>query len=184
MADGHAGAALRRLLLVMKLWAPRSLQASIECQARRFFPLETGGVLLGWRDGPDVIAASYIGPGPRALHGRHLFVPDHAWQLSQIRAAFKASGGDLDYLGDWHTHPGGIAAMSNQDRATLAKLNRRVRGAAMLIAAGRDDTWSFGAWTTATRALLRPRRFEAFEVVAFDAPAAWPRWPTESDAHD
>lgn len=160
----------------MKLWAPGRVLASIEREARRFAPLETGGVLLGWRDGPDLVVAGLMGPGPRALHGRHLFLPDHSWQVAQIRTAFADTGGDLDYLGDWHTHPCGVAAMSDQDRTTLTKLDRRVRGATMLIAGGEGDTWAFGAWTALRSGLFRPTRFEACEIITFVPPDHWPRW--------
>lgn len=166
----------------MKLWAPRRVLTDIECEGRRFAPLETGGVLLGWRDGPDLIVADLIGPGPQALHGRHLFLPDHSWQVAQIRAAFAGTGGDLDYLGDWHTHPRGIATMSDLDRTTLTKLDRRVRGATMLIAGGEGDDWAFSAWTAVRGGLLRPTSFETCEIISFDSPDHWPRCSTVAAA--
>src|SRR4051812_37824791 len=99
-------------------------------------PLENGGVLLGWRSGEDRIVVDLRGPGPRALHGRHCFIPDHVWQLSEIKRAFHESRGDLDYLGDWHSHPDGIAEMSDLDSATLLRIARRVSAPLMLIVAG------------------------------------------------
>lgn len=110
-------------------WISHEVFEQMIAEARALDPLETGGVLLGWRDGGDLIVTGLIGPGPYALHGRHMFIPDHRWQLEKIRAAFARSAGDLDYLGDWHTHPSGLAEMSAQDEKTLARLTRKVSGA-------------------------------------------------------
>jgi len=87
---------------------------------------ENGGILLGWRSDEDRIVADLRGPGAHALHGRHCFVPDHAWQVTEINRAFPASRGDLDYLGDWHSHPEVVAEMSDLDSATLLRIARRV----------------------------------------------------------
>ncbi|MDB5453611.1 MAG: uncharacterized protein JWO33_2189 [Caulobacteraceae bacterium] len=142
--------------------------------AMELYPLETGGVLLGWRAGADRIVVDVIGPGPRALHGRHMLLPDHPWQLSQIRAAFAQSKGDLDYLGDWHSHPSGLAQMSVQDERTLARLSRRVSGALMVIAAGAEDAWSFGAWSQRPIRLFTRAVTDTRYVRFFTAPETWP----------
>jgi len=102
-------------------------------------------------------------------------VPDHEWQVTQVRAAFKATGGDLNYVGDWHTHPSGIAEMSGQDRRTLDRLSRRVKGALMIIAAGEDDDWRIGGWSQTHRRLFGAARSITQAVRTFDAPASWPR---------
>jgi integrative and conjugative element protein (TIGR02256 family) len=160
----------------MTVWIHRDTAAQMIEAARTLHPLETGGVLLGWRDGGERIVVDVIGPGPYALHGRHMFVPDHPWQLRQIRAAFAGSQGDLDYLGDWHSHPAGVAEMSAQDERTLTRLTRRVSQALMVIAAGADDTWSFGAWSQPRRSLFGRGVTEAREIKYFTAPADWPRF--------
>ncbi|WP_439472059.1 Mov34/MPN/PAD-1 family protein [Brevundimonas sp.] len=115
--------------------------------AEQYAPLETGGVLLGWRKGPDRVVTAIVGPGPRALHGRHMFLPDHVWQIAQIDEAFARSNGDLDYLGDWHTHPDGAAALSELDRKTLHKLGRKTADSVMAIAAPAEGVgWTLAAW--------------------------------------
>ncbi|WP_082646313.1 Mov34/MPN/PAD-1 family protein [Bradyrhizobium valentinum] len=114
--------------------------------ARELSPLENGGILLGWRSGEYHIVVDLRGPGPRAIHGRQSFIPDHAWQVSEINRAFEASCGDLDYLGDWHSHPDGIAKMSDLDSATLLRIARRVNAPLMLIVAGSGADWSPQCW--------------------------------------
>lgn len=100
------------------------------------------------RVGKDRVVVDLRGPGPHALHGRHCFVPDHAWQVAEIRRAFQDSTGDVDYLGDWHSHPGGAAAMSDLGSATLRRIARRVKEPLMLIVAGSEinQDWSARCW--------------------------------------
>ena len=158
----------------MKVWIGRSVVDEMRVEASAYAPLETGGVLVGWRDGEDRIVVDAIGPGPLALHGRHAFMPDHRWQLAQLRQAFQQSGGDLDYLGDWHTHPGGIAQMSEIDRGTLNRLAGRVPRALMMIAAGGEDTWTFGAWMQQRGGWFGRTSPVDCEVKLFDIPESWP----------
>lgn len=148
--------------------------AQIGALADAYAPLETGGVLLGWRDGENKVVAGIIGPGPRALHGRYTFVPDDRWHSAQIDKAFEVSSGDLDYLGDWHTHPDGGLAMSMLDRSTLSRLVRKNAGAIMMIAASGENQWRFGAWSQ-RRGRLWPRPTPtACDMLSIDTPSTWP----------
>lgn len=152
----------------MKLWIARSALVEITRQASEFAPLETGGVLLGWRSGPDRVVAGVLGPGPKALHGRHMFIPDHAWQVARIDELFAQSRGDLDYLGDWHTHPDGIAVLSALDRNTLRKLGRKTENALMAIAAPEEDRWRLVAWRQPRSGWFERPEAEACDVKPFD----------------
>lgn len=160
----------------MTVWISDVIASAMVAAARAMHPLETGGVLLGWRDDGDRIVAGLTGPGPGALHGQHMLIPDHKWQLLQIKAAFAKSDGDLDYLGDWHSHPSGAAQMSGLDNKTLARLGRRVNGALMLIAAGADDAWSFGAWSQRHGGLFRRYATDTREVRVFTPASNWPHF--------
>lgn len=60
-----------------------------------------------------------IGPGPNARHSRFSFEPDQTWQEEQVAEAWVAAGDELDYLGDWHTHPGGKPHPSKLDIEAL-----------------------------------------------------------------
>ncbi|MBT2189182.1 Mov34/MPN/PAD-1 family protein [Sphingobium nicotianae] len=158
----------------MTTWLSRDVADAIQLLATTYYPVETGGVLLGWRDGEDRIVTGLTGPGPRALHGRHTFLPDHRWQVAQIEQAFAASSGDLDYLGDWHTHPDGIASMSEMDRKTLARIERRVRSPLMLIAAGAAESWAINSWIGRRSGFLSrlPPRIEPTRL--FELSMGWP----------
>ncbi|WP_456862863.1 Mov34/MPN/PAD-1 family protein [Bradyrhizobium sp. USDA 4503] len=152
------------------------MQSMVE-SARDLSPLENGGILLGWRSGEDRIVVDLRGPGPLALHGRHCFVPDHKWQEAEIKSAFEASDGDLDYLGDWHSHPDGVAEMSDLDSATLLRIARSVTAPLMLIVAGSQTDWTPLCWKGEIVGPLFWRRLMATpqELKIFDPSTVWPR---------
>jgi integrative and conjugative element protein (TIGR02256 family) len=86
-------------------------------------PSETGGVLLGYRAGAtDVIVCALIGGGPKAKRRRSDFEPDGEWQEREIAKAYERSGRIHTYVGDWHSHPDGIARPSRRDRETARRI--------------------------------------------------------------
>lgn len=74
-----------------------------ECQIR--YPKETGGILIGWRDGLIFQIEIAIGPGPNAIHKRNSFTRDGNFSQSQLDRIVIETNGRLDYLGEWHSHP-------------------------------------------------------------------------------
>jgi integrative and conjugative element protein (TIGR02256 family) len=102
-------------------WIRRKAYESLISEARRWPMRETGGALLGYREGEAALVEWVLGPGPKASHGYSHFEPDAAWQQSEGERIYAASGRTIAYLGDWHTHPHGGPYPSRQDRET-AKL--------------------------------------------------------------
>ena len=113
--------------------------------------VETGGILLGTWDHSraEVFISEMIGPGPEAVHERTRFVPDAAYQESELSKRFHADPQRNNYLGDWHTHPFGGAYVSYQDRLTLMSIaahhEARVPAPVMLILAGIQG-WTPKLW--------------------------------------
>lgn len=103
-------------------WLERAAFLEMLDEAARQGRLETGGVLLGWRHRDAVVVTHTLGPGPRASHEQRAFSPDNAWQAAEIAHLYEESGRTLAYLGDWHTHPGGVARPSRRDETTLARI--------------------------------------------------------------
>ena len=120
-------------------------------EADRRAPLETGGVLLGyWSAVQDAAVVEFIiGPGPQAVHRKGSFIPDHRYQHRELSRLYQAAGRNLDYLGDWHTHPGGPASLSRTDLATLRRIAQHAAARAprpiMLLLAG-GEPWRVAAW--------------------------------------
>lgn len=129
----------------LDLWLSVDGLAAIEAAAEVKYPLETGGVLVGYRSGTSQIIESAIGPGPNAIHDRYSFHSDHEWQCDYLDKIFFQSKGRQVYLGEWHTHPEGDCRMSTVDRQTLARICCTKRSSApnalMVIGAGRPGAW-------------------------------------------
>lgn len=106
------------------VWLGKGIAASLLREAGEHAPLETGGVLLGWRSAEHICVTNVIGPGPSALRDKTSFVPDAEWQSEQIARLYSDSGRRLAYLGDWHTHPGASPTPSARDRQTLCTIAR------------------------------------------------------------
>jgi integrative and conjugative element protein (TIGR02256 family) len=99
----------------------RTVLADVHRSAWARYPNETGGVLVGHRmsgDGLGACVQHVIGPGPAAVHEPRRFEPDHAWQAARV-AELWTRDESLEYLGDWHTHPGGSTALSPLDKEAL-----------------------------------------------------------------
>lgn len=151
------------------LWVARAALDAMTREADRVSPSETGGVLMGyWTQSPtgDVggegAVAAVIGPGPRAVHRKWAFVPDHEYQEAEIERIYEACGRRWTYLGDWHTHPDGPALLSNRDRTTLRRIAtaedaRAPHPVMVLLAGGRP--WRPCAWAAhvGPSRLWRPR---------------------------
>jgi len=121
-------------------------------------PAETGGVLCGyWVTDQEVVISTAIGAGPNASHDTTGFEPDAEFQLHAIADVYERSGRHRTYLGDWHTHPAGGAALSGTDRATARRIARsrtaRCPRPIMLLLSGPDE-WGLSGWVV-TRGLWR-----------------------------
>lgn len=157
----------------VRVWITDSCWSSMRQAASAWIPFETGGIFLGWQWTEGSVVAGLIGPGPAAVHAKHHFVPDHSWQVRQLDAAFEQSKGDLNYLGDWHSHPYGEPIMSPTDRATLRRLSSSVPIALMGILAGGPNRWSLCSWQAQRRFLMPPRIVQQ-RVEQLRPPASWP----------
>jgi len=118
-------------------------------EARRWFPLETGGALAGYRVGSVQVITDYVGPGPRATRTSTTFESDHENQCEVLDQLFDKSCGVTVYLGDWHTHPAGVPNPSGADRRTMRRIARH-RSAncnepVMIIGGGGPNEWEWKA---------------------------------------
>ncbi|MBR9883480.1 MAG: hypothetical protein GYB21_07405 [Oceanospirillales bacterium] len=129
-----------------KVWIHESAFTAMANEASKKYPLETGGVLVGYvaNDRIPVVMAT-IGPGENAKHARTRFHPDHDWQCEQLDKLYDQSEGQLVYLGDWHTHPNGSPQMSWLDRRTLRSIaghsSAQCNAPLMLIGGGEPSQW-------------------------------------------
>lgn len=104
---------------------------------------EAGGILLGYRRGPHlhIVEATSPGPGDRGTPSR--FWRNAASHQRRATQAWKESGRQLDYLGEWHTHPQRRPSPSVIDLAEWAKITAIDPGRPMvfLIAGMSEQSW-------------------------------------------
>jgi len=90
----------------------------IRHESEQRVPYETGGILLGRFTDTCAEVAHAVGPGPHARHTKNGFTRDGAYTQDELDAMFVRSGGQFDYLGEWHSHPLPYGP-SCQDRESL-----------------------------------------------------------------
>lgn len=105
---------------------------------------------MGSAEHPDrVEVRAAVGAGPEAIHERTTFEPDQRWQESEVERVWRLDP-TLEYLGDWHSHPGGGTSPSRSDRAVLHVIASspaaRCPSPVMLIIAVTADRLKLGAF--------------------------------------
>jgi integrative and conjugative element protein (TIGR02256 family) len=138
------------MLTTNTLWIADSVLSQMRQLARRYAPLETGGMLLGYEAAnQEAVVTAMIGPGPHARHRRFRFRPDPDYQQSHLEAHFARTHGRETYLGDWHTHPSGACALSWMDKRVLARIASTPSSGTvhpiMLVLAGSGVQWALCA---------------------------------------
>lgn len=106
------------------VWVTSDVLAYCWDEASRAFPNETGGVLMGWHrpERQEVVVVHAVGPGPGGIHQPHRFEPDNDHHVATVGEVYQRSGRKVTYLGDWHTHPGGLPTPSRTDLRTLSRI--------------------------------------------------------------
>ncbi len=135
----------------MKIWIPEHLYTRIRSLADQFMPMETGGLLMGYRDSNgDTVITDFTGPGPNAIHAECSYIPDYEHDTAQADLLYHASGRLHVYLGDWHTHPKDVDTLSRRDIRALKTIAdtpcARVAEPLMIILVHQGE-WTICAWS-------------------------------------
>lgn len=146
------------MALVTSVIITPDVAASFVSSAAAARPLETGGVLLGrsLEDGTRIISA-VINAGHNSKATSATFEPDYEWQQKALNQAFTENP-DLEYLGDWHSHPGGRVLPSSTDVQLLTTIRAeplaQCPNPLMLICGGRR-VWVSRAFAFTARGAVR-----------------------------
>ena len=128
---------------------------TIVTESSKWHPEEAGGLLLGYVRETEWVVLSATTAGSGARHCRLSYVPDQDYDASLIADEFKASLGVVRYLGDWHSHPDGIARLSRKDKSTLKRIAKfpdaQIKTPLMLICGGGKADWTLAVWTVVLR---------------------------------
>lgn len=105
--------------------APDVLAVFWKYRQRFFWQPESGGILLGRRRGKhlEVIAATV--PSSQDRCSTYHFVREVDGHAEVAQQAWIKGECQVDYLGEWHTHPQAIPIPSGLDRAEWRKLTQQ-----------------------------------------------------------
>jgi integrative and conjugative element protein (TIGR02256 family) len=92
----------------------------IKKESRKTWFLETGGPLVGYISQDNaLILTDATGPGPRAILQCFSVTIDGAYAQKFCDKIMRESDGQIDYVGDWHKHPGTSLRPSGDDIAAM-----------------------------------------------------------------
>lgn len=90
---------------------------------------ETGGILLGHRDGDTWYVLESVEPGPKSVFTPSYFEYDDGYvnyRANKVKRLYKCS---LELLGLWHRHPGLLKTFSSTDDGTNKTYTDMLQGA-------------------------------------------------------
>lgn len=100
---------------------------------------EQGGLILGYRKAGAMEVCSVSFPTRWDRGSRTRFHRSERGHRFKALREWLASGRTVDWLGEWHTHPGGFALPSSIDLQTWLQLTRhRKRPMVFIILSNRD----------------------------------------------
>lgn len=114
------------IVKIKTVWISQAVHDLILESGQEKFPLETGGVLMGYLDSTrtELVISDASTAGSNALHYKHAYIPDYEYDNAYVEETYAASGRVHTYLGDWHTHPKGSCKMSFRDKLTLNRIGK------------------------------------------------------------
>jgi integrative and conjugative element protein (TIGR02256 family) len=157
------------------VWISADVLSFLCAEASSAAPNETGGVLLGYWAGTlsEPVVTNALGPGPKAIHEQRRFVPDYEYHELEVARLYRASDCQLQYLGDWHSHPNNAGHLSECDTETLCRIctdreARVSRPLMMILAYG--PAWLPVVWMGRKKRCLFQSRLviERLEATLFD----------------
>lgn len=105
-----------------RVWISSEALRIVRSVSLSALPYEVGGILLGYRNGPETVVVEATRPGPSAICTRFTFDPDQRYDRSLALERYQSSGSILTYLGDWHSHGGGNPTPSRRDGRVLWRI--------------------------------------------------------------
>jgi integrative and conjugative element protein (TIGR02256 family) len=158
------------------LWLSSKVRSFLEAEADAKCPEESGGVLLGYWAGEPAcpVVTQAVGPGPKAIHDRCWFIPDYEFHEREVSRLYSDSKGTLQYMGDWHSHPGVSGRLSKKDRSTLLRIAKARAARAprpLMLILGYGPEWELFGWSLGTQSsrfsFCRRRTIERWDIVEF-----------------
>jgi len=102
---------------------------------------EAGGILLGYRRGPHVHVTGFTPPFPADRRTRRSFDRKVEGHAEVAHRQWRASDEQIDYLGEWHSHPESDARPSSVDLREWSKLLRDRNSPLVFLILGSRNDW-------------------------------------------
>lgn len=153
-------------------WVDKKLLDFMGAESNHWYPKETGGILMGYWAGRDVVITDFVGPGPKAVHKRYSFTPDSKWQEAEIARIYNESGRVTTYLGDWHSHPDSTAALSLKDLVTLLRVATHKPARApkpIMCILHNNPKWELVVWRFALSKIVSGKPAVAMKIAWFNS---------------
>ncbi len=103
----------------------KNVESTMATARKEHLPNETGGVLIGSRDvlRNIIYIVDLLPPPPDSESTPTHFRRGIRLLKKQLESVWNSTGGGLEYVGEWHSHPEGVPALpSNQDIKALNDL--------------------------------------------------------------
>ena len=107
---------------VLVYFTPGVVKTFMQHRQRYHHQNESGGILLGRRRGRHFEVSCATVPTPKDKRTRTSFVRESDGHQRAATDMWKATHGEVDYLGEWHSHPESIPSPSVIDRREWRRL--------------------------------------------------------------
>jgi integrative and conjugative element protein (TIGR02256 family) len=105
---------------------------------------EAGGIFLGKYRGPHIEIVDATEPMAGDTRHRTRFDRDDAGHQYHAEMQWRASGGSVTFVGEWHTHPQTRPIPSSVDLRTWSTISKRQPTLPHVFAIRGSDDWWFG----------------------------------------
>ncbi|WP_367184749.1 Mov34/MPN/PAD-1 family protein [Sphingopyxis sp.] len=152
----------------MRILVPNSILEDIKQRARNpRVRCESGGLLLGFRKADAIQVTRLTYPSRWDKATPLLFMRSALGHRMTALRAWKASGGTVDWVGEWHTHPFASSNPSSVDLRSWRKLAKHSRRPMAFMIAGGSDLFAGvqspnGVSPTRLTSLERDESYELF----------------------
>ncbi len=108
---------------------------------------ESGGILLGYRRGSHLHVTEATVPLASDQASRTRFLRSAVPHQQAALARWRQSGGTIDYLGEWHTHPEHSPSPSTIDTRGWRRICSKRKNPMLFVIAGTQDRLWIGLGT-------------------------------------
>lgn len=119
--------------MIFDIATPHAALALASRHAREAAPHETGGILIGWREGKSIVVDHFLlVPDSTAAHGEYW--RRHSEASNSLKEYLDAADDSrLGYVGEWHSHPRPSVASATDIRSITAIVKETRSPVALIV---------------------------------------------------